>query len=280
MSLYCPKCQRYSNKQKQRSTVKGFTFYREDGRGIGWGDHFLPYKFMERTFERWANSTKQLLITSRGHQVPRKSAHCLQKEVGQNIKHKKWNKRARDGDPSQERNRNRGSFQTPGNPLTGGSEGSFGISEGNLTGRKNKWNPQITCLKATPSRKVPQTLASATSEWGRNGEERAHCLGWGPSLNALRAIGGSKREIHSIRKKLKTVKNTNAVFYTSESTRLFKFINECQKTQRSRILASLKSEVRQPQKSKAFLWPILSYCSAHGSPLPKLPHGPRWLLHL
>ena len=23
----------------------------EDGGGIGWGDHFLPYKFIERTFE-------------------------------------------------------------------------------------------------------------------------------------------------------------------------------------------------------------------------------------
>ena len=31
---------------------------------------------------------------------------------------------------------NRGSFQTPGNPRTGGSGGSFRISEGNLTGRK------------------------------------------------------------------------------------------------------------------------------------------------
>ena len=32
----------------------------------------------------------------------------------------------------------RGSFQTPGNTLTSGSVGSFGISEGNITGRKNK----------------------------------------------------------------------------------------------------------------------------------------------
>ena len=30
------------------------------------------------------------------------------------------------------------SFQTPGNPLTGGSVGSFGISEGDITKRKNK----------------------------------------------------------------------------------------------------------------------------------------------
>ena len=108
----------------------------EDDGGIGWGDHFLPYEFIERTSEHWANSTKQLLIASRGHQAPRKAAHCLWKEVGQNIKDKKKDKRARDGDPSQEGNRNRGSFQTPGNPLTGGSGGSFQISEGNLTGGK------------------------------------------------------------------------------------------------------------------------------------------------
>ena len=51
----------------------------QDGRGIGWGDHFLLHKFIERTFERWANSTKQLLNAGRGHQAPRKAAHCLQK---------------------------------------------------------------------------------------------------------------------------------------------------------------------------------------------------------
>ena len=71
---------------------------------------------------------------------------------------------------------NRGCFQIPGNPRTGGSGGSFRISEGNLTGRKNKKNAQITCLKATPSRKVPQTLTSATSNWGLNGEEREALL--------------------------------------------------------------------------------------------------------
>ena len=37
----------------------------------------------------------------RGHQAPRKAAHCLQKEVGQNIKDKKRDKRGRDGDPIQ-----------------------------------------------------------------------------------------------------------------------------------------------------------------------------------
>ena len=45
--------------------------------------------------------------------------------------------RTRDGDPSGEGSLNRGSFQPPGNPRAGGSGGSFQISEGNLTGRRN-----------------------------------------------------------------------------------------------------------------------------------------------
>ena len=109
----------------------------QDGGGIGRGDHFLSYKFIERTIECWTKFTKQLLITSSGHQAPRKPAHCLRREVGQNIKDKKGDKRARDGNPSWEGSLNRGSFQSPGNPHSGGSEGSFQISEGNLTGRKN-----------------------------------------------------------------------------------------------------------------------------------------------
>ena len=109
----------------------------QDGGGIGQGDHFLSYKFIKRTIERWTKFTKQLLIASSGHQAPRKVAHCLRREVGQNIKDKKGDNRARDGDPSWEGSFNWGSFQSPGNPRAGGSGGSFQISEGNLTGRKN-----------------------------------------------------------------------------------------------------------------------------------------------
>ena len=47
------------------------------------GDHFLFYKFIERTTERWTKFTKQFLIASSGHQAPRKAAHCLRREVGQ-----------------------------------------------------------------------------------------------------------------------------------------------------------------------------------------------------
>ena len=44
--------------------------------------------------------TKQLLNAGRGHQAPRNAGRSLQKEVGQNIKDKKRDKRVRDGDPS------------------------------------------------------------------------------------------------------------------------------------------------------------------------------------
>ena len=52
----------------------------QDGWGLGQGDHFLSYKFIERTIEHWENFTKQLLIASGGHQAPRKATHCLRKE--------------------------------------------------------------------------------------------------------------------------------------------------------------------------------------------------------
>ena len=45
-------------------------------------------------------------------------------------------------------------------------------------------------LKATPSRKVPQTPAPATSKRGRNGEEPAALLRVGTGQKALRAVGG------------------------------------------------------------------------------------------
>ena len=49
--------------------------------------------------------------------------------------------------------------------------GSFGISEGNITGRKKKkQNPQYMRLTATPSGKVAQTPVSTTSEQGLNRE--------------------------------------------------------------------------------------------------------------
>ena len=86
-----------------------------------------------------SNSTKQLLNAGRGHQAPRKAAHCLQKEVGKNIKDKKRDKRGRDRDPSWEGSlKKERSFQTRGNTLTGESVMSLGISDGKMLRRKNK----------------------------------------------------------------------------------------------------------------------------------------------
>ena len=70
--------------------------------GIGWGEHFLPHKFIKRTFKHRVNSIKQLLNAGRGHQAPTKATHCLRKEVGKNIKDKKRDKRGREGAPSWE----------------------------------------------------------------------------------------------------------------------------------------------------------------------------------
>ena len=67
----------------------------------------------------------------RGHQAPRKAAHCLLKEVGKNIKDKKRDKRGRDGALSWEGSlKKERSFQTPGNTLTAESMASLGTAEG------------------------------------------------------------------------------------------------------------------------------------------------------
>ena len=106
----------------------------QDGGGIERGDLFLPHKFIKRSFECLATSIKQLLNTGKVHQAPRKADHFLRKEVGQNIKDKETKELRMETCPGE------GSFHTPGNPLTGGSVGSFGISEGNTTRRKKEIN--------------------------------------------------------------------------------------------------------------------------------------------
>ena len=53
---------------------------------------------------------------------------------------------------------------------------SFGISEGNITGRKNKQkNQQNMHLITIANREVAQTLLSTTSKWGMGSEV------WAPS---------------------------------------------------------------------------------------------------
>ena len=69
---------------------------------MGREDHFLPHKFLKRTFQHLANSTKQLLQAGRGHQATRKADHCLQKQIEKNIKDKKVDKGGGEGAPSRE----------------------------------------------------------------------------------------------------------------------------------------------------------------------------------
>ena len=63
-----------------------------------------------------------------------KATHSLQKEVGQNIKHKKRDKRVRQGDPSWGGS-HEGEVSKHQETLIGEFVGSFGISEGNITRR-------------------------------------------------------------------------------------------------------------------------------------------------
>ena len=70
-------------------------------------------------------------------------------------------------------------FPNSRKPSHGGSVGSFGISEGNITGSNNnkKKPPQYMCLTTTPRGEVAQTLPSATSKQGLDREAWAACLG-------------------------------------------------------------------------------------------------------
>ena len=51
----------------------------QDGGGVGLGEHFLPRKFIKRTFKRRVNSTKQLLKAGRGHQALRKATQVFER---------------------------------------------------------------------------------------------------------------------------------------------------------------------------------------------------------
>lgn len=57
-----------------------------DGGEIGCGGDFLAHRFIERSLECGAISTKELLDAGGGPPAPRKAAPSLRKEVGQNIK--------------------------------------------------------------------------------------------------------------------------------------------------------------------------------------------------
>ena len=103
----------------------------------------------------WMLSNFHKTTSERWQRTPgtQKGSPSLWKEVEQNIRERKKDKRIRDGDLSLGRKLwRRRNFQTVGNPLTGGSVGSFGNSEGNITGRKKKpteYAPNCNCQWAS-----------------------------------------------------------------------------------------------------------------------------------
>ena len=58
------------------------------------------------------------------------------------------------------------SFQTPRNPLTGGSVGSFGILEGNITGREKKKKNTVYMPNSSSQWRSSPDAQAATSEQG------------------------------------------------------------------------------------------------------------------
>ena len=72
----------------------------------------------------------------------------------------------------------------------------------------------MMCLRATPSRKVPQTPAPATSKWGRNGEEPAALLRVRTGPKALRAVGESFFKLWESKEKLTGPKTLLVVLKT------------------------------------------------------------------
>ena len=145
-------------------------------------DHFLPHKFIERSFEHWENSTKQLLNAGGGHQTPRKTAHPLWKEVGHTHKKTKRETKELGMETCPGEGNLKEKFPNIRKPSHWQVCGEFW----NLRGQHNqeekrKNNPQNTHLTTTPSGELAQMLVPASSNGGWTG------LG----LNALGIIWGT-----------------------------------------------------------------------------------------
>ena len=74
--------------------------------------------------------------TGRGHQAPRKAAHCFRKDIGQNIKDKETKELGMEIHPGKGVLKEK--FPNTRKPSHRQVCGEFGISEGNITGRKIK----------------------------------------------------------------------------------------------------------------------------------------------
>ena len=68
------------------------------------GRPISPSKIHQRNISMLSKFHKTTSEFGRGYQAPREADHCLQKQVGKNIKDKKRDKGGREGAPSQEGN--------------------------------------------------------------------------------------------------------------------------------------------------------------------------------
>ena len=174
--------------------LKIYYWWSQDGRGIGWGGHFLSWdQIQKRSFECCTTSTKQFLNADRGHQAPRKAAQSLWMEVEQNKKDENRDKRFRERAILQRESWRRRSFHSIGSPLTSVILGSFGISEGNRTENTHiHTHTRNTFLTTTTSGKAAQTLPSINNDSGLGKEVCAASLFFRvrTGLNALKAIWG------------------------------------------------------------------------------------------
>ena len=94
------------------------------------------------------------------------------------MKDKKRDNRARDGDPSRLGRLNRGSFQTPGNPLTRESGGSFQISVGQPNWEEKEIKPtDYMPKKKLPAERYPRRSHLPPASGGCMERSGQHCLG-------------------------------------------------------------------------------------------------------
>ena len=61
------------------------------------GRSLSPSQIQQKNISMLSKFHKQLLNAGRGYQAPRKADHCLQKQVGKNIKDEKGDKGGREG---------------------------------------------------------------------------------------------------------------------------------------------------------------------------------------
>ena len=131
------------------------------------GRQLSPPVIHQKIIWMLSNFHKNLMNAGREHQEPRRAAHSLWKEIGQNIKDKKRDKRVRDETHPGEGVVKEEKFPNSRKPFHWWVCGEFWNLRGkhNQEGKK-KQTTQNRCLTTTPSGEVTQTLMSAAGQRG------------------------------------------------------------------------------------------------------------------